>query len=92
MNSISSRPLNGQKIHPLSANAISELQRISLLPLPRNQFNPGVAHRLALENLVETVSLPSPYKTHKGRRVDHLQITEEGKARLLQMTGKESPR
>jgi len=40
--------------------------------MPRSSINPGVVHRLLRGGLVEVVSLPSPYRTHKGALIDHL--------------------
>lgn len=73
------KPLNGEKTHPLSAHAIAELRDIDRRPVPRSAVNPGVANRLLREALVKTVMLPSPFKTHKGQNVAHLEITEAGK-------------
>jgi hypothetical protein len=75
-------PLNGTKTHPLSAHAIDELRNIARSPEPIVGINPGVINRLMRENLVEIVQLPSPFKTHKGRPVGHLRITNAGRERL----------
>jgi hypothetical protein len=75
-------PLNGSKTHPLSAHALAELANIAEVPLPRAGINPGVINRLSREALVETVDLPSPFKTHKGRKVPHCQITAAGRTAL----------
>ena len=73
------KPLNGEKTHPLSAHALTELRQIDRRAVPRCAVNPGVANRLQCEALVEIVMLPSPFKTHKGRKIAHLEITEAGK-------------
>lgn len=76
------RPLNGMKTHPLSEHALSELKDIAQTPVPRSSVNPGVVNRLLRESLVEEVSLPSPFKAHKGAAVAHLQITTAGRAAI----------
>jgi hypothetical protein len=76
------KPLNGEKTHPLSAHALAELRDIALHPVPACAVNPGVANRLLRENLVSSVELPSPYKTHKGRSIAHLVITAQGRKRV----------
>lgn len=79
-------PLNGVKTHALSAHALAELRNIAQSPEPSLGVNPGVINRLMREELVEVVRLPSPFKTHKGRPIDHLQITDAGRARLKELT------
>lgn len=76
------KPLNGEKTHPLSAHALAELRNIDRHPVPRCAVNPGVANRLEREYLAKTVMLPSPFKTHKGKSIAHLQITDAGKERI----------
>lgn len=76
------KPLNGEKTHPLSAHAIGELRDLLAAPAPCCTVNPGVRNRLERESLVETVALPSPFITHKGKRIAHLRITPAGRARL----------
>jgi len=76
------RPLNGTKTHPLSAHALSELRNIARRPCPCQGINPGVVNRLEREGLVELVDLRSPFPTHKGRPIPHLQITDAGRAVL----------
>ncbi|MBV7542231.1 hypothetical protein [Acidovorax sp. sic0104] len=71
-------PLNGNATRPLSEHARERLRDISHKPVPSVELNPGVANRLLREALVETVELPSPFATHKGRLVSHLKITEAG--------------
>lgn len=75
-------PLNGTKIHPLSEHALSVLGSIATDPKPCSQINPGVIRRLLDEGLAETVDLPSPYATHKGRSILHLKATEAGRVRF----------
>lgn len=76
------KPLNGEKTHPLSVHAREELRDIAMSPVPRQAVNPGVANRLLREALVESVALPSPFKTHKGGKIEHLQITQAGRDAL----------
>lgn len=88
-------PLNGTRTHPLSEAALDALRSLdSDGPAPTQQFNPGVVDRLLREELVRIVDRPSPYKTHKGRPIAHLEIAEAGRARVeLSMgAGPRSPR
>ncbi len=78
-------PLNGTKTHKLSQHAIDELRDISHRPVPSQSVNPGIANRLMRENLVEIVSLPSPFVSHKGKDISHLKITQAGVDRLLEL-------
>lgn len=78
------QPLNGTKTHPLTAHARFCLACIEEKPRPRQGVNPGVANRLLRTALVESVSLPSPFKSHAGKPVEHLQITDAGRAALEQ--------
>lgn len=75
-------PLNGVQTHPLSTHAVAELRDLQRRPAPRSTLNPGVSNRLLRESLVESVTLPSPFKTHKGKGIEHLQITAAGEAAL----------
>lgn len=77
-------PLNGTKTHPLTPHALSVLGWLSRGPQPCQEINAGVINRFVREDLVETVRLPSPYKTHKGALIDFLQITDAGRARLAE--------
>lgn len=77
------KPLNGNKTHPLTEFARQELKRISQAPVPSQTVNPGVINRLLRGNLIQLVQLPSPYKKHKGKNCEHLQITEAGRQELL---------
>lgn len=75
-------PLNGSKTHPLSTSTRLDLMWISQGPQPRQKFNPGAANRLERGGLVTIVMLPSPYKTHNGKNIAHLQISPAGKVEL----------
>jgi hypothetical protein len=78
-------PLNGTKTHPLSAHALDELRGMARGgPVPLPAINPGVRNRLLREALVEVVQRKSPFKAHKGREIDHLAITDAGRAALQQ--------
>lgn len=72
------KPLNGTKTHPLAPASLTALNALARKPVPRQELNPGVANRLLREALVESVELPSPYATHKGRRIEHLRATAAG--------------
>lgn len=74
-------PLNGTNTHPLSPHARSELASLDA-PRPTQQINPGVINRLMRDNLIEIVSLPSPYASHRGRPIQHAVITAAGRAVL----------
>lgn len=76
------QPLNGTKTHPLTPASLGALRDVAAKPLPRQELNPGVANRLLREALVESIELPSPYATHKGRNIEHLQVTAAGVERL----------
>jgi hypothetical protein len=73
------RPNNGVLTHPLSARALDVLDSLGRMPVPTAEINPGICDRLTREELAEYVSLPSPYKVHKGGKTAHLQITEAGR-------------
>jgi hypothetical protein len=79
-------PLNGLRTHPLTRHAWDALKALARAPAPRQTFNAGVADRLEREDLVEAVDLPSPYATHRGRPLRHLQITAAGRVRLAAST------
>lgn len=57
---------------PRSSFALDALRRISKAPVPTQEFNPGVVHKLVRENAARIESLPSPYATHKGANIEHL--------------------
>lgn len=76
------RPLNGTKTHPLSKHALDQLASIGRGATPCSDVNPGVIDRLLREALVEIVQLPSPFVWHRGKLINHLQITDAGRARL----------
>lgn len=78
------KPLNGFKTHPLAPASLAVLRELLTAPKPRQAINPGVDGRLMREDLVEMVDLRSPYATHKGRLIAHLQVTAAGLARLAQ--------
>lgn len=79
-------PLNGSKIHPLSDFAIGVLKMIKRKPMPAQEVNAGVVHRLTDENLVELKPGPSPYKKHsKFIKVQFLHITDAGEQRLKEL-------
>lgn len=72
-------------LNPLSSHALDVLGTVKRQPVPRQEVNPGVVHRLLREALVELVDLPSPYKTLPGT-VDHLRITAAGERALSAAT------
>lgn len=67
---------------PLSAHALAELADIAQAPVPRQSVNPGVCRRLEGDGLVECVMIPSPFPSRRGELVQHLQVTEAGRAAL----------
>jgi hypothetical protein len=74
-------PLHGTKTHPLTSHALDALDALRTRECPTQVFNPGVVNRLQREALVEIVDLPSPYRSHKGRKIPHLRITDAGLSR-----------
>lgn len=72
----------GTKHHPLSAFAWGILERLRSGPIPCREINAGVLDRLGREPgpIVETVDLPSPYKTGPtaGKTAPHLRLTPQG--------------
>lgn len=72
------KPLNGEKTHPLTAHAIRALVDLSHGPQPRQALTPGIVDRLLRGGLVESAQLVSPYKTHRGARIEHLRLTKAG--------------
>lgn len=78
------KPLNGEKTHPLSDYAIIKLREIAVSPVPRSALNPGLVNILLMEGLVTTVVMVSPFKTHKGRAIDHLRITDVGNRAIME--------
>lgn len=81
-------PLNGEKIHPLTAHAKGVLRLLSCDPRPSQEINPGVIRRLLCEGLIEIVDLESPYKTHKGGTCKHARITRLGRSALIDTPAK----
>lgn len=69
-------------MRPLTHHGMAALQRLTSGPIPRQEINPGVAERLERGGLAQCVSLPSPYATHKGRPIQHLEILPEGQEAL----------
>ena len=75
-------PLNGTKTHPLSDVAKATIVCLNHGPIPYSQINAGVIDRLMREYLVETVMLPSPFITHRGKSIRHIKLTDAGRALL----------
>jgi hypothetical protein len=78
------KPLNGEKTHPLkpgSLKVLYELHRSG--PIAMLEVNHGVVDRLDREALIDRVQRPSPYKKDKGADVAHIQITDAGRAALI---------
>jgi hypothetical protein len=75
-------PLNGSKTHPLTPAALGVLSLLTRGAIPVQEINPGVRNRFDREVLVDYVELPSPYKTHKGRKITFAQINDAGRAAL----------
>jgi len=55
-------------------------------------MNPGVTTKLLNEGLVELVMMPSPFKTHAGRDIDHMRITAAGRRALAGIDQQSSAR
>lgn len=77
---------------PLSEHAIRALRSLDPLPKPCVSYNPSVVHRLMRDNLVEVVRLPSPFHTHKGKLIQHMRLTDSGRAVLDPVTESERAR
>lgn len=77
-NHISDAPLNGLRTHPLKPASLAALRRLKAGPLPRQEFNPGVADRLLRGAYVESYRGPSPYATRPGER-EYFNITPAGR-------------
>lgn len=75
-------PLNGAKTHPLTEHAKGVLRSLANGPTPTQTVNPGVTNRLLREGLAEEVMRPSPFASHRGRPLAHLQITDAGRATI----------
>lgn len=75
-------PLNGEKMHRLSAHALGVLDGLSRNPIARQLINAGVCARLEDGALAEQVFLPSPFARHGGKNIPHLAITEAGRTEL----------
>lgn len=82
------KPLNGEKIHPLSDYAHGVLRMLALSPAPVCEVNPGVINRLLREDLARCGPHPSPFKVHKGKPIEHLHITDAGRA-VVRRSGSE---
>ncbi len=76
------RCLSGGKMGPLSVAAIRTLTELCRDPVPTSEINPGICDRLTREDLARVEVLPSPFKSHKGRRICHLVVTEAGRDRI----------
>lgn len=66
-------PNHGTKTHPLSPKALEALERLKGGPLPTQQLNNGLVDRLLREGC-ELVYLPSPYRTHNGKLIQHIRL------------------
>lgn len=75
---IDDQPLNGSKTHPLSEHAKAALKLLESGPIPPFEINPGVLNRLQRSGFIEYLQLPSPYASHKGKRINHVQLTQAG--------------
>jgi hypothetical protein len=83
-------PLNGTKTHPLSQHAIGVLRELRRGPVVCQDINAGVQNRFLrdpLGALAEFVNLPSPFRTHKGKLIPHMQITQAGNDFLDSLDG-----
>lgn len=78
-------PLNGAETHPLSGFAFAALEQLAGdKPIPRQEFNAGIADRLERGGLVEQINWPSPYKKHRGGHIPHLRISEAGREAIAE--------
>lgn len=75
------------RTRPLSRYAIDALDSLALVATPSQVFNPDVVDRLLRDGLVSVIQLPSPYASHKGKRISHLVLTEAGEQALAKARG-----
>jgi hypothetical protein len=71
----------------LSDHAFDCLKSIFYKGRPTQEFNPGVCGKLINEGLATVEMLPSPYATHKGKKINFLVITSAGKVRANKWGG-----
>lgn len=69
----------------LTPHALGELRALSRGPVASQLFNPGVADKFRREGLAVEVQAPSPFAKHKGAKIAHLQITDEGRKLLREL-------
>lgn len=62
---------------PISPKAMDALAEIVAAPVPCQEINSGIVHKLEDKGFGVRVDLPSPYRTVKGT-VAHLKITDAG--------------
>lgn len=67
---------------PLSDKAKDALHGLLAHPTPYSEINAGIIDRLMREDLIETVMLQSPYRSHKGKKIRHVRLTQAGLNRL----------
>lgn len=84
-------PLNGTKIHPLTAHAKASLCALKEEPKPCQRINPGQLRRFADEKLIEIVDLPSPFMIHAGARIPHARLTDLGMERVAEIEAESAP-
>lgn len=75
-------PLNGKNTHALTPHALSVLRDIARRPVPASEVNPGVRNRFDREGLVAWTKRPSPFKTHRGKMIDYLELSDAGRDAL----------
>lgn len=73
---------------PLSELGHNVLKELFVSPTPAQEINPGLARKLVGEGYAERVMLPSPYPTHKGKKIEFLAITMRGRAMTYRGTGR----
>lgn len=67
---------------PISDKAHDDLADMARNPVPAQEINAGVSHKLLRQGYAEIEHHPSPYKTHKGRMIAHYVATEKGRRYL----------
>lgn len=66
---------------PLSDDARYTLHLLAECgPQPQQELNQGLADRLLRGALVKSVMLPSPYAKNRGKPIEHVRVTELGRA------------
>lgn len=67
---------------PISDHCEGVLRACARRPVVSLEINPGARGRLLQAGYVEIVQHESPFKKHKGAKIDHYAATEKGRKYL----------